>query len=78
MDFAKGITDDARDAEHVLGGVDAGGLVGVLGLFMQEVHHRLGDGEVARGHEHQHPVVGALEGCHLAKGVDLIDTGVGP
>jgi hypothetical protein len=51
---------------------------GSLGGLVQEIHHGLGDGEIAGGQQHQHAIVGALERRHLAEGVDLIDAGVGP
>ena len=80
MDLAQRIADHARRIEHV--GCARKMRVGCIGSPSGGSCSRLTTAwvmrEIARRHQHQHAVVGALEGGHFAKGVDLIDAGVGP
>jgi hypothetical protein len=78
VDLAQGVADDARGVEHVLGAKNACRLVRILGRFVEQIDHGLGDGEIAGGEKHQCAIAGALERGHLAERVDLIDAGVGP
>lgn len=50
----------------------------IFGFFLQNMRHRLGDSEIAGGHQHQHAIFRAPEGRHFAKRIDLIDAGAGP
>jgi EAL domain-containing protein (putative c-di-GMP-specific phosphodiesterase class I) len=78
MHLAQRIAHDACGVEHIVRPKDLGRCVGVLEILVEQVDDRLGDGQVARRQEHQHALVRALEGRHLAERVDLIDTGVSP
>ena len=44
---------------------------------LQNLSHRLCNGQIPGAHEHQNPIVGALEDRHLAIGRDLVHARVG-
>ena len=53
-----------------------------VGRFLQVAldlrDHGLAGGQVARGEQHQGPIVGDREAVHLAVGADPVGTGIGP
>ena len=48
-----------------------------LGRTLKDVSHTLGDGQVARTHEHQDPVTRPLIDGHFAEGGDLVHARIG-
>jgi hypothetical protein len=77
MDLAQGIADHAGGVEHIGCAQKAGLLLGFIGR-LEQINDCLGNPEVSRRHQDQHAVVEVLESGHFPKGIDLIDTGVGP
>ena len=43
----------------------------------KDLSHALGDGQVARAHQHNHPLASALKDGHFAKGRDLVHARIG-
>jgi ABC-type dipeptide/oligopeptide/nickel transport system ATPase subunit len=74
------VNQHPRGIEHAPGVPDGDGLA--IGrvfelLDLQDLAHRLRDGQIARGEQDHEAVARLLVDDHLAKGADLVETGVG-
>ena len=74
--FAQRPADAARGFEHVRAVVQVRVALLARVALRQHVQHALRDGEVARGHQHEHAVAGTLEHGRLAERADLVDAGI--
>jgi hypothetical protein len=66
LDFAQGITPCVRPRTCSWGAKNGSPLEVIFGFFLQNMRHRLGDSEIAGGHQHQHAIFRAPEGRHFA------------
>ena len=80
LHLADGLADDAGGLEHGLGGEQVGrrGLArAVHRAFAQQADHRLGDGQIAGGEQHEDALAGLAPGVQLLELADIVDARIG-